>query len=245
MRTLPNHTRAGSTAFVIETSATYILNHRKEWKEIKNNNELDNITVDQTYNPESENAQSGIAVAEAVATVSNGGGGKPVKLLSTTVTQEAFDTAGENGITIVTVGDENLNFAPYNEILVLLYVPKNELNAEEGKLACYLTETEQYITSGKNELLKTQSVVLSSACNINTSNASQFIIRAVFADDTFLYGEVIKNGYGTSNGYAGVTNGWANVSSSFTKKSKKYVHISDNGIRYKFPAGTTVEVYGR
>ena len=36
MEDLPNHARAGSTAFVIETSTTYILNHNKEWKEIKN-----------------------------------------------------------------------------------------------------------------------------------------------------------------------------------------------------------------
>lgn len=37
MENLPNHTRAGSTAFVIETSTTYILNHSKEWKKIKDN----------------------------------------------------------------------------------------------------------------------------------------------------------------------------------------------------------------
>jgi hypothetical protein len=35
MTTLPNYARAGSTAFVIETSTTYILNHNKEWKKIK------------------------------------------------------------------------------------------------------------------------------------------------------------------------------------------------------------------
>ena len=37
METLPNHAKAGSTAFVIETSKTYILNHSKVWKEIKSN----------------------------------------------------------------------------------------------------------------------------------------------------------------------------------------------------------------
>ena len=165
-------------------------------------------------------------------------------LFSTEITQAEFDAAGENGIKIVTVGDGSKTFEPYNEILVLLSVPKYEgLNEEAGKLACYLTETEQYSTSGKNELLKTQSTAISTACGINASNTSLFVIRAVFAADTFLYGEVIKNGYGNSTGYAGVTNGWTCVSSSFTKKDKKYVHI--NGSTFKFPVGTTVRVFGR
>lgn len=43
MKTLPNYTRAGSTAFVIETSTTYILNHSKEWKKIKSNSSAPGI----------------------------------------------------------------------------------------------------------------------------------------------------------------------------------------------------------
>lgn len=45
MENLPNYTRAGSTAFVIETSTTYILNHSKEWKKIENNTELPNEII--------------------------------------------------------------------------------------------------------------------------------------------------------------------------------------------------------
>ena len=202
------------------------------------------VEIDQTYNPESENAQSGKAVAEAVSGVSGGSGGNFVELFSTEITQEAFDSAGESGIKVVTVGDDSKTFEPYSEILVCLYVPKNEdLNTEAGKLRCYLTKTEEYSTSSTGELLKTQSISISTACGISVTNASRFTIRAVFADDTFLYGEVIKNGYGDANGYAGDANGWTSISKSFKKNDKKYVHIDGGG--NKFPVGTTVTVFGR
>lgn len=40
MQSLPNHARAGSTAFVIDTSTTYILNHNKKWIKIKNSSSV-------------------------------------------------------------------------------------------------------------------------------------------------------------------------------------------------------------
>lgn len=198
--------------------------------------------IDQTYSPTSPNAQSGIAVAEALSNV-GGGGSKPIKLLSTTVTQEAVDEAGEAGIRTVSVGDENLNLAPYSEILFRLDVPKNELNTDAGVLVIRLTDTPTPTTVSGAYLLKTQSTSISTACGISTSLASVFVVKALFDNDTFIYGEVLKNGYGNSDGYAGVANGWTCAHATFKKSTKKYIHIGGAG--YKFPAGTTVEVYVR
>ncbi len=195
--------------------------------------------VDIVYSPTSPNPQSGIAVAEAMANL----GSKPVKLMSAAITQEAIDTAGEEGIKIMSVGDENINLAPYSEILIRLNVPKNELNTEAGELVVRLTGTSTPTTASGAYLLKTQSTSISTACGISASLATVTVVKALFDNDTFICGEVLKNGYGNSDGYAGVANGWTCAHGTFKKSEKKYVHVSGNG--YKFPVGTTVEVYGR
>ena len=106
-----------------------------------------------------------------------------------------------------------------------------------------LTNTSSPTTTSSDYLLLTQSTGISTACGISNSLATITVVKALFDNDTCICGEVLKNGYSNSEGYAGASNCWTSVNSNFKKSEKKYVHVSGAG--YKFPVGTTVEVYGR
>lgn len=193
--------------------------------------------VDQTYSPESTNAQSGIAVAEA----------QNFKQLfdAVTVTQEAFDEAGEEGINVIGIGDENIDLSLYDEILISLKVPNSSgINTSNSLLRCYFTATNNYGTLGEDWFVYTQSDGLSVNCAIRTDWNNVFTIKGIWKENLFLYGEVIRNGWSTSYGYTGVITGWNNLDNNFKKSSKKYIHFGTTN-NFKFPVGTTVNVYGR
>lgn len=193
--------------------------------------------IDQTFNPESTNAQSGIAVAEA----------QNFKHLfdTVTVTQEAFDEAGEEGINVISIGDENIDLSLYDEILISLKVPNSSgINTSNGLLRCFLGLVENYVNADTDWFVFTQSEGLSTNCVIRPDWNNIFTIKGIWKEDMFLYGEVIRNGWSNACGYTGAITGWNNLHEGFKKSSKKYIHITTNN-NFKFPVGTTINVYGR
>lgn len=166
------------------------------------------------------------------------------ELLYTEITQEAFDSAGEEGITVVSVGDENLDLSRYGKIVIEIFVPdSSDLNTTDGLLSISLTISPSYSYTDEGRFLFTQGTAISTCCGINKT-ANMFAVVGVWGETKFIYGTVIKNGYRTSAGYAGVVNGWTSVDSRFTKNNKKYFHIHDSKRVFKFPVGTKVVVYG-
>ena len=192
--------------------------------------------IDQTYNPESENAQSGVAVAEAISFN---------LLYSTEITQEAFDEAGEEGITLITLGDSNIDLTPYNEILVHITVPDSSaINTEANMLYIYVTGDSSYSASDRNVWLRPQSLGIAENCQLNTTY-NKFAISGFWHNDSFLYGIIARNGYRGSLGYASGVDGWTEVADNFFKSEKHYFHIFGDEKTFKFPVGTKVIVYGR
>jgi hypothetical protein len=192
----------------------------------------DNANMTCTYN-----ADTGKAVAEA----------QNFKQLfdAVTVTQEAFDEAGEEGIKVISIGDENIDLSLYDEILISLKVPNSSgINTSNSLLRCYFSATNNYSTEDKDWFIYTQSEGLSTNCAIRPDWNNVFTIKGVWKEDMFLYGEVIRNGWSNACGYTGVITGWNNLHEGFKKSSKKYIHFGTTN-NFKFPVGTTVNVYGR
>ena len=196
--------------------------------------------VEQTYNPESENPQSGKAVAEA----SN------YKQLFDTleVTQEAVDAAGQDGITILTVGSDDIDLSKYNDIVIKCYIPQSDaLNTEVGRCFVALTKNKNYSTADENVFLRIQATGATAVFTHNKANVISF--RGVWCNDNFLFGQSMKNGAGTSHGLQNWQECWISIASNFFKSQKKYFHItggtSSGNCTFKFPVGTTISIYGR
>lgn len=219
----------------------------KDGKDGKDGANGKDAITDQSYNPESENAQSGKAVAEAIANAGGGGGSSNyTEILSTELTQEAVDKAGEEGVIVVSVGDKNKTFAPYNEIIIRIDTPDSSaLNTGEKPLSVYMNNSETLTgTQSTDRLLFHQNTALKSAILSPTANA--IAVDTKWVGDTFLYGHVVKNGVGATAGYPTVPDGWVAINNTALKKSERsYIHIFSRNKDFKFPAGTTVKVYGR
>ena len=196
--------------------------------------------VEQIFNPKSANPQSGVAVAEA----------NNYKQLFDTleVTQEMVDTAGEEGITLLTIGSGEVDLSLYDDIIIKIYIPDSStINADLASgttIYCSMSKDEGFTNSDQDVLLRPQSNAISSHCVLEKTPAS-FSLKGQWAGDTFLYGQVVKNGYRHSYGYAGGVDGWTEVSEYFIKSLKKYFHIFSSSRRFKFPVGTIIEIYGR
>ena len=166
---------------------------------------------------------------------------KPVKLLSTTVTQAAFDEA--NGeIKIISVGDENKTFDGVNQIRILIYLPmSNNINTANGRLTIRATANAGDSLAPDNTILLRgngagESITLLYEKNQNLSATLDFI------DNKFVQGICVKNLYGSYT-YGTSAYGWTN--SPINMADKKYIHIRSHDNKFKFPVGTKVEVYGR
>lgn len=167
-------------------------------------------------------------------------------LYSTEITQEAFDEAGEDGITLITLGDSSIDLTPYNEILVNITVPDSSaINTEANMLYICVTSNSSYGAGDGNVWLRPQSLGIAENCQLNTTY-NKFAISGFWHNDSFLYGIIARNGYRGSLGYASGVDGWTTVAdNSFKKSEKHYFHIFGSKNTFKFPVGTKVIVYGR
>jgi hypothetical protein len=193
--------------------------------------------VDQTYTPESTNAQSGKAVAEA----------QNFKQLfdTVTVTQEAFDEAGESGITVLTIGSDEVDLTPYNEIAIEVEIPDSStINTANDMICVFMTSTSAFLLGDANILLRPQSNTISKNTEVNI-HYNRLIVKGFWLKDKFLYGQITHNGYRQSAGYPDAIDGWTAQNKEFIKSHKHYFHVQTYKKTFKFPAGTTINVYGR
>jgi hypothetical protein len=191
------------------------------------------------YNPyNSYDPISGAGVAEAL---------KYKKLYDTvTITSADIETAGEQGVTVITIGSDDVSLAEYDDILIRIYIPQSDtLNDGQKGLAVLMTENGGFSMRDYNKLLYAQSSSLSPACFINHDRYNLFAVNGVWTGNKFLFGQVMKNGYSTSYGYAGVQNAWTSVDDNLDKNSTKYFHIYTANGDFKFPENTYVEVYAK
>ena len=162
------------------------------------------------------------------------------------ITEDDITAAGDEGITAITIGSEDVDLSLYDDILLIIYTPvSSPLNSDKGALSVTLTQSSSVSSGDVSKLVCTQSIGLSNACVFEYSQANCFAVKCTFSGDRFLYGEVIKNGYSQSIGYNGVSNGWTRVSEENKKSVNRYFHVFDTKFRFKFPAGSWVEVWGR
>lgn len=159
------------------------------------------------------------------------------------ITADDVAAAGEEGIMEITIGSDDVDLSQYSEILVKVYIPKDEiLNTAIGLFRINWSQT---ANGEQGWLLSPQSTNIATCCGLQYSNENNFMVKMAFTDDTFLYGQVMKNGYGGSWGYAGVQNAWTCIKEANKKSKQHYFHIADRRGEFKLPAGSYVEVYGR
>lgn len=182
--------------------------------------DVDNLAPDQTYNPESENAQSGVAVAEALAGFSGGSSGTWEKIVDITTTEEV------NGI-IATV-EEFPKLAQCKEIVVRIVYPKSPTNSK--------------ITLGAARIdcnSKTQVIFRFSGTTVDTTVVEQRC-HCFLADDL-----IYSTGTDTSTGVSAVT-GYVKAIVG-ERRAKKFNDISYtlNEATVLMPIGTQIVVYGK
>lgn len=90
-----------------------------------------NLPVDQEYNPESEKAQSGKAVAQAISTVSGDNGGTWEKLVDCITTEEV------NSVILT-----KLEMSKCKEFMLRIVYPVTEATLSLGAGYCYLNDYE-------------------------------------------------------------------------------------------------------
>lgn len=197
-------------------------------------------SVNDTYNPDDSSPISGMGVAES----------KQWKQLFETreVTAEEVKVAGDDGITILSVGDSEKTLEAYNEILIKILVPRSDgVNTKKQGLVVLATAGASKSSEGLDSaiLVKAQSDAISPKSFIEHNNDNVYVIYSAFAGDDFLFTQIMKNGYGTSNCYPGTQETTVCVDKFFRKSIKKYIHLTTMNEVFKFPAGTTMKVYGR
>ena len=166
------------------------------------------------------------------------------------ITADDIIAAGDEGITCITIGSDDVDMSKYDDILIKLFVPDSSaLNSANGMMGIYATNTSAPIITGDpNSLIRPTSANISTACFFNYNRQNILSVKTEWTCDIFHHGLVIKNGYSNSFGYAGVTNGWTCISPNYVKSTKRYFHIigdSTGHATFKFPAGTYVEVFAR
>ena len=166
------------------------------------------------------------------------------------ITADDIIAAGDEGITCITIGSDDVDMSKYDDILIKLFVPDSSaLNSANGMMGIYATNTSAPIITGDpNSLIRPTSANISTACFFHYNRQNILSVKTEWTCDIFHHGLVIKNGYSNSFGYAGVTNGWTCISPNYVKSTKRYFHIigdSTGHATFKFPTGTYVEVFAR
>ena len=166
------------------------------------------------------------------------------------ITADDIIAAGDEGITCITIGSDDVDMSKYDDILIKLFVPDSSaLNSANGMMGIYATNTSAPIITGDpNGLIRPTSANISTACFFDYNRQNVLSVKTEWTCDIFHHGLVIKNGYSNSFGYAGVTNGWTCISPDYVKSTKRYFHIigdSTGHATFKFPTGTYVEVFAR
>lgn len=176
------------------------------------------------------------------------------------VTEADITTAGENGVTVVTIDLGAPIEQWYNETLIRVFIPKSsDLNPTitSGKLKIYMGDTE------------TNSVTGDLACIIVGSQNNNVLVDARYKQEytitsnwlnkqTLTHSYIAYRGYGASSGY--VVNPFQAYNSveakSVNSASKRrflsllsFYGKAVNGVEektmFKYPAGTKISLYGR
>lgn len=163
------------------------------------------------------------------------------------ITAEDVATAGGEGITCITIGGDNLDLTPYSEILIDFYIPKSDtINTADAGLQISATKTaNESLAPDYNTLMRQGSTSITPATALTRQYKMYKTARIVWNNDgKFMYGQLHSGNFG-SIGYPAAVAGWPYISESFNKNEKKYFHIFNAELAFKFPAGTWVELYGR
>lgn len=204
---------------------------------IKGKNGKDAI-IDQTYNPESENAQSGKAVAEALVNVGGGGGSDYVLLCETTITAEDISEAGENGIIRLVVGGEEEQFKGVRELVLDLYMPANDQKNFKFYAGFSADGTSNIAIA---QLIRGQTDAILPIDTTKTTRTK--LITQINASGKFMYSLLIRSIYG-SLVYPNPSVGCVSyLSEDAGMENCNYIYCSGGG--FKFPEGTIFKVYGR
>lgn len=179
---------------------------------------------------------------------SGGGTMNYVKIIErVTLSEEDVAAAGEAGITCVTVGNDNVDLTPYNDIIIKFYVPKSiEINtASKGMQINATVRADESTAPDYTILMRCGSTTITPATNLTKDYNMWVVAQTIWDNDgRFLYGQLNSSNF-SSYGYPNTVAGWTHINEGFNKNEKKYFHLRTPNYDFKFPAGTWVEVYGR
>ena len=181
-----------------------------------------NIDVDQTYNPESENAQSGKAVAEAIANIEISGGGS----IDPEILNTKMDKFGE-----VTTSGSNTTVTAPNKALIIGGQSGTTVNGYKVTLE---NVTDIKPTSTNNNIISMHGARVN---NIGTPTADQDAVTKKYVDDNTetLVNEALAqakasgefNGANGTNGKDGTSVTVKSVSESTADSGSNVVTFSD------------------
>lgn len=162
-----------------------------------------------------------------------------------TVTAEDIAAAGDEGVTVITVGDENIELSQYTEIIIKTYIPRNATtNSKNGYLAVNLGSTADFDSS--LSLIYSYGVSGGGRATMfyyNTNNYNS--ISTKWAGNDLLTGSItmVAGSVGAPYTSSGISTAQKDI-----LHGAKYIHVCayvDNTTPWKFPAGSYVEVYAR
>lgn len=220
--------------FVGEAGDDYVLTEADK-EEIAN---MAKSPIDQHFNPTSPNAQSGIAVAEALASVPSGGSGEYILLCETTITAEDISEAGENGITRLVVGGEEEQFKSVRELVLDLYMPAND----QKNFRFYAG----FSTDGTSDIYNAKLIGghTDGILSIDTTKRTRTkLVTILNGSGKFMYSLLIRSSYGSSV-YPNPSVGCVSyLDETAGVGNRNYIYCNGGG--FKFPEGTIFKVYGR
>lgn len=165
------------------------------------------------------------------------------------ITQEEVDAAGDEGVTYISVGDGKEYFLKgYSDIMMRIVIPidSEKKNTEDGTLRIGMSQdflSQTLVWGGNYEFLRSQSQI---HLPINKDYSNIFVVKTTLNPSGSVFStQVVQQRLGNPT-YPNTVYG--TNSSSFTNVfNTRYISVN-NGIyqkEYKFPAGTTLQVYGR
>lgn len=162
-----------------------------------------------------------------------------------TVTAEDIAAAGDEGVTVITVGDENIELSQYTEIIIKTYVPRNATtNSKSGYLAVNLGSTADFDSS--LSLIYSYGVSGGGrAIMFYPSSTNYSSISTKWAGNDLLTGSITMVAGSVGAPY---TSSGLGATQKDILRGAKYIHLFadiDSNTPWKFPAGSYVEVYAR
>lgn len=166
------------------------------------------------------------------------------KITELEITEEDIANAGEDGITVIFVGNEDENvFLPYKDFIIHVFIPETKTSGLNSANKPIYVGTSNILGKRENPFIRTTSSGCAWRCDI----PGDYIVELEQIGDDIGHATFTADGNSAS---CWAVNTWSAVSifKNQTVKSynaNKYMCLCAYSADFKFPTGTKVTVYGK